>query len=134
MELRSTSQQRAVETIMVGVIALMSAALLPSLLLQYFYDINTLTAEPTALKMVPMISYVISALYFLFAATGTVMREKQIGLLKQELQGLTQPMNSGETALSDTELTELEAMVDSVLEAAPKKKSASKKRVSRKAK
>lgn len=134
MELRSTNQQRAVETIMVGVIALMSAALLPSLLLQYFYDINTLTAEPTALKMVPMISYVISALYFLFAATGNVMREKQIGLLKQELRGLTQPMSSGETTLSDTELTELEAMVDSVLEAAPKKKSTSKRKVSRKAK
>lgn len=134
MDLRAQNQQKALETIVVGIVGLMSAALLPSLLLQYFYDVTTLTAEPAALKMIPLLSYGASALFFLYAVVGNMARGKKIAQLTNELTSLSNMPMGDSAAISDSELAELEAMVDDVLDSKDSKSVAAKKKTGRKSK
>jgi hypothetical protein len=83
--------------------------------------------------MIPLVCYVLSAGYFLFAGLGNIMREQKIKLLLSEASSLTNMPMGGDAAISDTELAELEAMVDDVLES-KNSKSTAKKRATRKTK
>ena len=128
-DLRARNQQKVLEAIMVGIVALMTVALLPSILVQYFYDVATLTAEPEVLRNIPVVSYILTAGYFLYAVVGNLMREKKIKQLLSQAESVGAPAATSMTdaAISDEELAELEAMVDEVLENSSDEKTSSKK-------
>ena len=152
-ELRARNQQKVLESILVLLAALFISALLPSLLLRYFYDTAQLLEQPRALEYIPVVSFVVGIGYLLFALIGNMMREKKISQLQSELATMSHDCNCGhahDDAISSDELAELERMVDEVLDTkeaeektakksskatkSAKKKSASKSKSSKKSK
>lgn len=87
-ELRSRSLIVTMEAIMVLFGAIMAIAILPSLLLRYFYDATTLIEQPKLLEYIPVAAFVVATIYFLKALIGNMRREKMIGQLMAEAEAM----------------------------------------------
>lgn len=85
-ELRQRSMLRTTEAIMVLFAAIISIAILPTLLLRYMYDATQLLEQPKALEYIPIVSVVIAAFYFLRALVGNMKREKEVKGLMMEME------------------------------------------------
>ena len=93
------------------VAALFVTAILPSLLLRYVYAGQQLLAEPKALEYIPLVSFAIATLYFIYALIATTLSEIKI---RRIINHDCYPQ-ADEAELTDSELTELEAMVDAAI-------------------
>jgi hypothetical protein len=85
-ELRQRSMLRTTEAIMVIFAAIISIAILPTLLLRYMYDATQLLEQPKLLEYIPVISVVIAAFYFIRALIGNMKREKEVKSLMMEME------------------------------------------------
>lgn len=132
-DLRMQNLIRSVQSIMVFAAAIFANAFLPQLIITYMYtqeELLTLTAQPKVLEMLPMVSFAIAAVYFLYVVFANVMNNKKASTLKQEIAlgggccgGDCCSVDEGEE-LTEAELKELEAIVEEALK--PKKKTAKK--------
>lgn len=119
------------QAILVFIAALFSTALLPSLVLRYLYPEPDFLTPPPVIEYIPVVSFAISASYFLYVIATNMRRGMTIKKLQKdaELEALTcgDCANCGcGDAHTDNidmhELQELEAMVDAALEAKPTNK------------
>lgn len=126
--LESQSQLVMVEALAVMVFALFATAYLPQLLFQYVYANQALTAEPKLLSYIPVASFVIGALYFVYAAIGNFLRRSKISKLSKEIAAMGDSCSDcGNCADcncdSDQSLAEMEKVVDEILSSSKKTKS-----------
>ena len=112
--LRSTNQQRILEGILVFIAALFVSALLPSLMLQYFFADQMLTEAPLVIEHMSGVTFTIAMLYLLFVVIGLFTRGKKIAQLQRELAMMTD--SSANELPDEAELQELEALVDKALQ------------------
>lgn len=84
--LRQRSMVVTLEAVLVLFGALLAIAILPTLLLRYFYDTTTLMESPVALEYIPVVAFVLATIYFLRALIGNMRREKQISQLMTEME------------------------------------------------
>lgn len=84
--LRQRSIVATLEAVLVLFGALLAIAILPSLLLRYFYDTSTLLESPKLLEYIPVAAFVLAAIYFFRALIGNMRREKQVSQLMTELE------------------------------------------------
>ncbi|MDH5532794.1 MAG: hypothetical protein OEX81_00005, partial [Candidatus Pacebacteria bacterium] len=146
-ELRQRSMLRTTEAIMVIFAAIISIAILPTLLLRYMYDTTQLLEQPKLLEYIPVVSVVIAAFYFIRALIGNMKREKEVSGLMMEMELMDDGCcGSGKCGSSDSddededwdedlkELEELLAEVEAEEAAESKKttKKSSKKKTTKK--
>lgn len=111
-QLRLTNVQKLLEGLVVLVGAIFVTALLPSLLFQFLYAEAALTETPMLLEYMPAIVFSIGTLYLLYIFAGALSRGKQIVELERQLELGA----GGDSALQDdSEMKELEALVDEAL-------------------
>lgn len=130
------------ETIAIFILALFVSVFLPQLLFQFVYATQELTAEPQALRYIPVVSFSVAILYFVYATVLVVMKKVQIMKLEKELSLLMTKdgceCGCGECMTGDHahhESAVLSASTSSLAEAmkAPKKKASTKKKTVKKA-
>lgn len=137
MKLESEKLFKAVESIAVFIFSLFTAIFLPQLMFTYLYADQMLTEEPALLKYIPLISFVLGVGYFVFTMILNMVKSAKIKRLQMEL------VDGGVCdCLGDSDLQEVQSIVDEILaetekpEAKPKKSSSkkvtSKKKVSAK--
>lgn len=125
-----TNQQKNTESIMVFVAALFTYVLLPQLMIRYLYADQQLLEVPAALEYIPVTTFAVAMIHFLYVVVGNMMRGKK---LKELANSQNHECDCGgsccggtddtsmESMLDPEELAELEKIVDEVLET-PKKK------------
>jgi len=118
--LRSTTMQRTTEGLFVVVASLFVTALLPSLLIKYFYANAQLFEQPKLLEYIPVATFVISVAYIVFVIFGNMTRGAKIRQAETEL-AIANSLVSNDLGTTQEELAELEKIVDNAL-AKPKKK------------
>ncbi len=84
--LRQRSMVVTLEAVLVLFGALLAIAVLPTLLLRYFYDTTTLMESPAVLEYIPVVAFVLATVYFLRALIGNMRREKEVSQLMIELE------------------------------------------------
>lgn len=84
--LRQRSMVVTLEAVLVLFGALLAIAVLPTLLLRYFYDTTTLMESPAVLEYIPVVAFVLATFYFLRALIGNMRREKEVSQLMVELE------------------------------------------------
>lgn len=114
-ELRALNTQRTLEGIFIIVLALFVSALLPSILLRYFYADVQLFEQPLVLEYIPVASFAIAAAYSLYIMLGNFARGKQIKQMKEELALTVDIETAADLGTTEEELKELEAIVDEAL-------------------
>ena len=133
--LRSKSLFSSMNAISVFIGAVIANMIAPQLLLKYVYDANTLTEAPPIFEYLPLVTYSLAMVYFVFAVVTNYMRERKISLLEKELSIASMPGCCGgdccngddsccsneDAMVSEAELAELEKIVDEALQ--PKKES-----------
>ncbi len=124
-QLRVRNQQVVIESILVLVAALFVSALLPSLLVRYVYATQNLTAEPALLGAIPTAAFALGILYFLYAMGMVLIRERKAKLLEKEMEAMMPAM--AHASLPESELAELESIVDKALAHKSGKKSTAKR-------
>ena len=112
LELRVANIYMILVSLLLFMAALFSTAILPQILLRYLYAGQKLTAEPKLLEMIPLVSFGIATLYFLYALVVTTLREMKIKRMKTND---CQHDRETDADLSDSELAELEAIVDEAI-------------------
>jgi hypothetical protein len=123
--LRAINQQRILESILIFITALFVSALLPSLLIQYVYADQMLTEAPLVIEHMSGVTFAIAVLYLLYVLFGIFLRGKRIAQLEREMAILSD--TSSEQLPDESELKELEALVDEALQSSKSaNKSASK--------
>jgi len=123
--LRAINQQRILESILIFIAALFVSALLPSLLIQYVYADQMLTEAPLVIEHMSGVTFAIAVLYLLYVLFGIFLRGKRIAQLEREMAILSD--TSSEQLPDESELKELEALVDEALQSSKSaNKSASK--------
>lgn len=110
-DLRALNQQKLLEAIMVLFVAIFITALLPSILLEYFYANQVLTEAPPLLKYLPVVCFGFGILYILYVVMGNWNRSKQIAEMEKSMM----MSDSSVSANDDEELKELEALVDQAI-------------------
>lgn len=117
-DLRNQNNQRLLESLVGFLFALFAVALLPSLILQFFFDRTQLLEQPAVLEYLPVIAFVLPTLYFLYALLTNFARSKRIAQLHKELENMNDCCGHCHTddAINSDELAELERMVDEVLD------------------
>lgn len=85
-QLRHQSMVRTTEAIMVLFGSIVAIAVLPSLLLRYFYDTSTLLEQPKLLEYIPVAAFVIAGLYFFNALISNMRNERQVRQLMNEME------------------------------------------------
>lgn len=85
-QMRKQNMTSAIESIAVFLLAIATTIYLPSLLIQYVYANQQLTAEPALLTYIPLVSYGIATLFFLYAMINNIMRMMKIKSLEKELE------------------------------------------------
>ncbi|NCN50990.1 MAG: hypothetical protein GW762_03770 [Candidatus Pacebacteria bacterium] len=136
-DLRMQNLTRSVQSIMVFAAAIFANAFLPQLIITYMYtqeELLTLTEQPKILELLPIATFAISAIYFLYVVFTSIMNNRKAAVLKQEMS-LGGCCGNGccdtDEELSDSELKELESIVE---EALKPKKSTKKSSVKKSAK
>lgn len=105
-----------VQAIMLFVAALFSTALLPSLIVRYFFAEQDLFAPPAIVEYIPVISYAVAMLYFVYVLVSNFNRNRKIKVLTAQATedfgccGECSPESS-----NMPELRELEQIVDEAL-------------------
>ncbi len=112
--LRAVNQQRILESILIFIAALFVSALLPSLLIQYVYADQMLTEAPLVIEHMSGVTFAIAVLYLLYVLFGIFLRGKRIAQLERELAIMSD--TSSEQLPDESELKELEALVDEALQ------------------
>ncbi len=135
-DLRLQSMTRAIESIMVFIAAIVANVFLPQLIINMMYsqeELLTLTEQPAILEMLPIITFGVSAAFFLFTVVGNVMRNTKAAAKKAE-QALDGCCGGGCCSednktddLSKEELRELESIVEEALKPKAAKKAAKAK-------
>lgn len=131
-ELRNLNTQRTVEGVFAILLALFVSAMLPSILLRYFYAEAQLFEQPALLEYIPVAAFVIGVAYSLYVMVGNFARGKQIKQLKEELALTVDIDTASDLGTTEEELAELEAIVDEALKqqeksTKPAKKTSAKK-------
>ena len=105
--------------------ALFLTAIAPSLLLRYVYAGQQLLAEPKLLEYIPLGSFVIAILFFIYSLVGCLIRSRTIKQLMSNLELMGDVDVS--TQLTEKEIAELESIVDdAIAQKKPAKKSTRK--------
>ena len=113
-DLRTTSIQQSIESIFVVMSSLFITALLPSLLVRYVYQNSQLLAQPKSLEYIPVAAFVISTISIIATVVGNAMRYNKIKQSQVSLKML-QSIDADDLGTSESELKELERIVDSAL-------------------
>lgn len=113
-DLRTNSIQQSIESIFVVMSSLFVTALLPSLMVRYFYQNSQLLEQPKALEYIPVAAFVISAISIVATVVGNAMRYNKIRQAQASLTML-QSIDADDLGTSEAELKELERIVDSAL-------------------
>lgn len=132
-QLQQASLIAMVESIAVFIFSLFIALFLPQLLLTYVYANQQLFEQPAIFTYIPVVAFGLGAGYFLLAVVGNFIRSKKVrALLKEEEMNDCCGGDCGSCETNDTELKEMESMVDQMLaQAASAKKSSTKKATSK---
>ncbi len=85
-QLRQDKQLMMIESIAVFVFALFVAILLPSLLIRYVYADQQLFEQPKVIEYIPVASFAVGTVFFLYAILTNLSRLKQIKALERELE------------------------------------------------
>ncbi len=139
-QLRAQNGVCMISTVAVYMASLFTIAVLPSLIIRYFYAEQQLFDQPQILDLVPVVAFAISTLYFLFGAGMSIARELSARKLEKTLA--TENCCGGSCGcadgsccndsmdVSDEELAELESIVEEAMTkkaAKPAKKAAAKR-------
>ncbi len=131
--LKIDSTQKVMEAIMVTFVALFTMAVLPSLLVQYVYADQGLVEPPALLEYIPVACFAVSILYALYVIFTNMKRASKVRQLEQDLYFMAGSDDTIDSSMTDdTELKELEKMVDEAM--ATKAPAKSKKAVTKKRK
>lgn len=127
-QLRTKNLNRVVTTLSVFVAAVIVNMLVPQLLIKYVYDPTKLVAAPPIFELLPLVTYSIALLYFFYAMLVNFVSSRKANSIESELSLYSNNCpncNDENDEISDSELKELEKIVD---EALKPKKSASKRK------
>ena len=117
--LRQKNLQALMESLVVMIGAIFVAILLPQVLVRFLYANQQLVTEPMLLQYIPVVALALGVLQMLVTFVGNFIRERQ--LIKLERTLVTE-VNQSSSSIDESELKELEKMVDSALtKHAPKK-------------
>ena len=117
--LRQKNLQALMESLVVMIGAIFVAILLPQVLVRFLYANQQLVTEPMLLQYIPVVALALGVLQMLVTFVGNFIRERQ--LIKLERTLVTEA-NQSSSSIDESELKELEKMVDSALtKHAPKK-------------
>lgn len=83
--LQQAKMNTTVESIAVVVLALFVSAILPSLLVRYYYADQQLFEQPQLLEYIPVVAFVLGAGYGIFAFAINFLRSRKIKQLSEEL-------------------------------------------------
>lgn len=128
-QLRTQNLVKGMESLSVFIAAVIANMLIPQLLIKYVYDPTTLTVAPPIFEYLPLVTYGLALLYFIYAMVGNFTRERSAKNMQNEMS-MSSCCTDGSCAdckddeISDTELKELEKIVDSALK--PTKKATKK--------
>ncbi len=109
-DLRTKNVQVLLEAITVTIVTLVINSMLPLLLVKYVYANKQLLTAPPIFNYINVGSFLVTVLYFTYAFVSNFGREKQIKTLMFEFES-----DELDEELSDTELEELEEIVDQAL-------------------
>ncbi|NCN06404.1 MAG: hypothetical protein GW946_00995 [Candidatus Pacebacteria bacterium] len=129
--LRATTIQRTLEGLFTVVASLFVTALLPSLLIKYFYANAQLFEQPKLLEYIPVATFAISGAYIVFVIVGNFSRGAKIRQAESEL-ALSESMTANDLGTTQEELAELEKIVDNALAKPNKSKRSNTKKSTRK--
>jgi hypothetical protein len=118
------------ESISIFILALFVAIFLPQLLFQFVYAGQQLTAEPATLQYIPVVSFTVAILYFLYATVMVVMKKMKIMKLEKELEMLMTREESEEPVVKVSVPSSRSA--NSKMSMALAKKSSAKKKTTKK--
>lgn len=121
--LRQKNLQALMEALVVMIGALFVAILLPQVLVRFVYADQQLTAEPMLLQYIPVVALALGALQLVVTLVGNFFRERQMVKLEKTL---VNEVNQNSGLVDDTELKELEKLVDTALTKHSPKKVAKK--------
>lgn len=139
--LRQDRLSTTADTIAVILVSLFVSALLPSLLVRYVYANQQLFEQPKALEIIPVVAFIISIGFAVYALVTNVLRSIKIAALTKELE--TAELMSSEDGCcgggnascgtdnwSDFEsFEELDKMVDEAITSSKKTKSSDQKKI-----
>ncbi|MBU0974616.1 hypothetical protein KKD03_02860 [Patescibacteria group bacterium] len=128
-QLRTQNLVKGVESLSGFVAAVVANMLIPQLLIKYVYDPTTLTVAPPIFEYLPLVTYGLALLYFVFAMAGNFIREKSARTMQKEASLLPccsdrSCVDCTDDEISEKELKELEKIVDNALK--PTKKATRK--------
>jgi len=86
-QLRLKNIWKSVEFLGVVVMIVFVNGLLPQLLIQYVYASQELMETPKALELIPLISFIIGVMMFLYVMIGNLRREAQARSLEANING-----------------------------------------------
>ena len=137
-DLRMQNLIRAVQSIMVFTAAIIANAFLPQIIITYMYtqeQLLTLTEQPRILELLPLITFGLAAAYFVYTVIANVMNNRKAAVISQEIAvggccGDSCCSDDGSEELSESELQELESIVEEAL--TPKKSAKSAKKTAKK--
>ncbi|MEX0896242.1 MAG: hypothetical protein WDZ94_04935 [Patescibacteria group bacterium] len=111
-QLRMTNIQKLLEGLVVLLGAIFITALLPQLLFKYLYADAALTETPMLLEYMSDVVFGFGMAYLVYIIAGAFNRGKQIVQLERQMMTGD---DSDNTIQDETELKELEALVDEAL-------------------
>jgi len=135
-QLRTKNLVKSVQALTGFVGAVVANMVIPQLLLKYIYDPTTLMEAPAIFELLPLVTYSLALIYFLYTLVSNFTSEREAKKLEREMNLYSNDeVDDGE--ITQEELKELEAIVEEALK--PKKKTKkvakkSKKTVSKKTK
>lgn len=137
-QLRSKNQIAMTTAVAVMVAALFITALLPSLMVRYYYAGQQLLQEPVLLQYIPLVSFIIGVGYFLFALVTNLLRAKRANYLENQISkenccgdSHAKCCSNHDHDSADEMIEEMESLSDSLSKrVAPKKTSRSASKTS----
>lgn len=122
-DLRMQNLTRAVQSVMVFAGAIFVNAFLPQLYITYMYtqeELLTLTQQPKVLELLPLVTFTIAMVYFLYVVVTSFANNKKAANLKEEIALGGGCCGGGccddsSEELSESELKELESIVEEAL-------------------
>ena len=133
LDLRIANIYMVLVSMLLFVAALFMTAILPSLLIRYLYaGGQNLLTEPKLLEYIPLVSFSIATVYFVYVVVAITLNEMKIK--RMVANGESHRNMEVDTELTESELMELEAIVDEAIaeKAKPRKKSATRKKTTSK--
>jgi hypothetical protein len=134
-QLRKDKMIVVMEAIAIQVFALFVSAYAPQLLLRYYYQNQQLFEEPALLTYIPVASFAVGALFFIYAVVSNILRWRKIKQLEEEMLfiGSDDACGCGGDCQcgSETNWDELDELDKIVEEAIAESKAEAKKAVSK---